>query len=335
MRAPLSSTWSAGLGAVAVLLGASAPGAPAAPPPATVEGRREARLSVTVDPDSTGTILVPSPFTVVPGSGRIALHVPESDGIFLLRGETILHHFPLGDRFTELDDLEASEDLLVAGRCPPSGRTTVDLAVFDLHTGKAVDVISSANPNLRVDFESADLWRVVVEGDRVGVYQPVAEATYPLWERGGTQVIGADQMGQAATGIGFADGEKLIPRVDGSVSVRERATTRTLAPAGEGEFLDPVPGGGALFLQPAVAVRADADGDFLLPHELAVRLLGPDGKRTDFLLSSVDRDVSARRLVFQGRPVCVRGERVYWIFLGADYLEIRSADLSELAARGG
>lgn len=318
-------------GTVLMLLAANGPAAPSEP----VEGRTEARVSVTVDPDDSGTILVPSPFTVVPGSGRIALHVPESDGIFLLQGEVILHHFPLSDRLAELNDLDATADLLVAGRCPLSGRTTAELALFDLGTGRTVDLVSSANPNLRVDFESVDLWRVVVEGDRAGVYHPGAEATYPLWERGGARVIGADQMGQAVAGIGLGAGPRMIPHADGSVSVRERATTRPLASPGEGEFLDPAPGGGVLFLQPAATVRSDADGDFLLPHELAVRLLDAAGNRTDFLLSSVGRDVDARRLVFHGRPVRVRGDRVYWIFLGADFLEIRSAELRELAASGG
>jgi hypothetical protein len=300
-----------------------------------LEGVTVARISVTVDPDGSGTIQVPSPFTVLPGTDRVALHVPEADGIFLLEGERILHHFPRAPGAPAPQDLESAGDLLAAGAPLLDGRLTADLALYDLAARGLLDRVSSANPFLQVDFEMSDLWRVVVEDDVVGVYHPGAGATYPLWTRAARLIPSSDQMTRASAGIGFGGEVRLAPLADGTVTRHERARATPFATAADGEFLDPVPGDAALFLQPAATVRADADGDFLLPHRIDVRLLTADGDRTDFSLQSIARKVRAKRVVIQGRPVRVRGDHVYWIFLGADYLEIRAANLREIAAVQG
>lgn len=303
--------------------------------PKALEGVTVARISVTVDPDDRGTIQVPSPFTVLPGSDRIAIHVPEADGIFLLEGERILHHFPRPPGAPDPEDMDATADLLAAGAPRVTDLVTADLSLYDLRTRKLLDRISTANPYLRVDFEMSDLWRVVVEDGRAGVYHPGAGATYPLWTRDGGVVPSADQMTGASAGLGFGGEARLTPLADGTVALQRRAQTVPFADADAGEFLDPAPDGAALFLQPAVAVRSDADGDLLLPHEIAVRRLAADGTRADFRLDSIDSGVKAKRLVIHGRPVRVRGDRVYWIFLGADFLEIRAATLREITAVEG
>lgn len=319
--------------AAALLLAAPHLGAGARAKP--LRGVTVARISVTVDPDERGTIQVPSPFTVLPGSDRIAIHVPEADGIFVLEGERILHHLPRPPGAPEPQDLEAAAGLLAAGAPQVTERITADLALYDLAGGLLLDRVSSANPFLRVDFEMSDLWRVVVEDGTVGVYHPGAGATYPLWTRAGRLVPSSDQMTRASAGIGFGGEVKLAPLADGTVHLHRRAQETTFATADDGEFLDPAPGGSALFLQPAAAVRADSDGDLLLPHEIDVRRLTAAGERADFSLDSIDHGVRAKRLVIHGRPVRVRGDRVYWIFLGADFLEIRAANLREIAAVEG
>lgn len=309
----------------------------AAPAPAgsAVKGRTVARVSVTVDPDGTGTIQVPSPFTVIPGSGEVAINVPESGGILLLAGERIVHHFPLMIGFQRPLDLESDGALLVSGSPQFVERTTAQVAIFDLASRRIEDRIWSANPYLRIGFEATDLWRIVVEDGKVGVYQPKAGATYPLWIRGSGALRSEDQVTDAVAGIGFASETRMIPDAAGNVTLRRRASAIPFATPEDGEFLDAGPNESALFLQPTLTVRSDSNGDFLLPHEIATRLIDTNGNRTDFLLDAIDTGVKASRLVIQGRPVRVRGDTVYWIFLGADFLEIRGAKLREIAAIEG
>jgi hypothetical protein len=293
-----------------------------------LEGRPIARIAVTVDPDERGTIRVPSPFAVLPDGARVAVHVPESDGIFVLEGDRILHHFPLGPGAHEIRDMAAAGSLLVAG-CPAEDeRFTAEIFLFDLATGRSFAPVSSANPRLVTDFESLELWRVVTDGTLAGVYAPAAGATFPLWSRGQGLLPSAEQIVRAASGIGFGEGPRPIPVPGGAVELRDRAHSTPLAGPDDGEFLDAaLDGTAALLLRPAARVRSDTDADLLLPHELAVRLVRASGERTDLRLRSIDEGVVASRLLIHGRPVRVSGRHVHWLFLGADFLEIREADL--------
>jgi hypothetical protein len=290
-----------------------------------IEGEPFARVSVTVDPDESGTIEVPSPFTIVPGTKRVAIHVPEAEGIFLLEGERILHHYPREDAV--MHDLEATERMIVAGQRSDGGAVNVILDVFDLETGEKIDHVQSANPYLRIEGEGSDLWRVVVAGNRVGVYQPGAGASYPLWDRDTGYVASSEQIARASAGIGFGGETAWIPHPDGSISRKHRGQTRFVTDVHGGEFIDPVSDRAILLLQPAESVRSDADGDFLLPRELGVRIVDDDGSKHDFQLVSLSSRVRASRLVIQGRPVRVYAGRVYWIYLGIDFLEIRSTPI--------
>ncbi len=287
-----------------------------------------ARLSVTVDPDDSGTILVPSPFTPVPGSDRIVVHVPESGGIFLLEGERILHHYPLDEG--ELHDISATETLFVAGRRISSGRMTVDLRVFDLRSGQSVATVRSKNPYLRVDLAQEEHWRVVVGDTRIGVFHPEAGASYPLWDSETGFVASPDQLAGAKAGIGFVGETKWIPTVGGGVSRHQRGRAVEFATPEQGDFIDGVSDRAILLRQPQATVRADADGDLLLSRDLPVRILDEEGVARDFRLRSMDADVRARRLVIQGRPVRVDDGSIYWIYLGVDYLEIRTVPVSEI-----
>jgi hypothetical protein len=295
-----------------------------------IHGETFARVSVTVDPDGSGTILVPSPFAVVPETGRVAINVPEAEGILLLEKERILHHFPLPSGSTPVHDLAAAGRLLVAGRHAGEGLSTVDLQIFDLRTGLSIASVQSNNPHLRVDPGAGEQWRVVIDGTRVGVFHPPTAASYPLWIREEGVLPGPVQMARASAGIGFGSGAAWTPEPDGSVSARTRGATVTFADPGLGEFLDPVLDRAVLLGQPVATVRADADGETLLPHEIGVRLVDVAGKRTDFRLQTMAADVKARRLVIQGRPVRVVGDRIYWMYLGRDYLEIRTVPASEI-----
>jgi hypothetical protein len=307
------------------LLAGSAPAADS-----VVSGDVYARVSVTVEPDESGTILVPSPFAIVPESNRVVIHVPESGGIFLLEGERILHHYPLVHGVGLLHDMAADVGLFVAGRHGVEGLATVDLWVFDLRTGEAVATIQSKNPHLRVELGTEALWRTLIEDTRVGIFHPGAGASFPLWERETGTVLSAEQMAGASGGIGLAGERKWVPDAGGTVSVWSRGRTVKFVAADRGEFLDAVGYRAVLLSQPAPTVRADADGDFLLSHELGVRLVDGDGVETDFRLQSMSPDVRASRLVIQGRPVRVHGDRIYWIYLGRDFLEIRTVPVSEI-----
>ena len=310
-----------------VVGGALATGVHAADDPEAFEGDVVARVSVTVDPDSEGTIDVPSPFAILPDGERVAICVPESDGIFLLKGPRILHHFSLP---AGMHDLTAAGDLLVAGRWLPEGSVTVELHVFDLTTHRPVEVVRSFNPHLRMAPGEEDYWRVVIEGGTVGVYHPPTGASYPLWSRDGGPIAGTDQMTKSRGGIGLGEGSAWVPLPDDSVALKVRGSSTPVLPAEGGAFLDGIGEEALLFLPPAESVRSDADGDFLLPLELAVARAGIDGTSHEFRFVSMDPAVKTSRLVIRGRPVRVRGDRVYWIFLGYDYLEIRSLPVTVL-----
>jgi hypothetical protein len=297
--------------------------------PPILEGETHARLSVTVDPDESGTILVPSPFAIVPGSDRVVVHVPESGGIFLLEGERILHHFPLPD-VAELHDIAAAETFFVAGRRFPSGLVTVELRAFDLREGRPLASVESRNPQLRVDLEAEELWRVVIRGSRAGVFHPATGATVPLWDRETGPVPSADQVAGATAGLDWDAETKWVPAPDGSVSRSTRGRSVEVVAPGRGEFLDAVSDRAVLLLQPAETVRADADGELLLSHELGVRLVEEGGVEKDFRLRSMSDDVRATRLVVRGRPIRVHDGRIYWIFLGTDYMEIRTVPVSAI-----
>jgi hypothetical protein len=284
-----------------------------------------ARISVTVDPDDSGTIQVPSPFAVLPGGKRVAIHAPESGGVFVLEREDILHHFPYATGGSGIDDLAAADGLLAIGQRGRGGHVTATVGICDLHQGRLLEVVRSANPHLRVEGLGEDLWRVVVTDRRVGVYQPHAGATYTLWDAETGVLEGNEQMASARAGLGLRGDVAWIPSVDGTLERKERGRTERLTHADVGDFLDVVSDDVVLLLQPEIMVRSDAGWDFLLPEELAMRLLDKGGATKDFTLESRTRDVAASRLVIHGRPVCAFGGRLYWIFLGVDFLEIRSA----------
>lgn len=293
-----------------------------------LSGDVAARIAVTMDPDSTGTIHVPSPFSIVPGTSDIMLVVPESDGAFLLRGDRILHHFPLP--ISRVHDLEVSSELLVTGRRPEVGHTTVDLEIIDFPSRRRLDRVQSANPFLRIQGPGYELWRVVLEGDRVGIYDPSRGASYPLWVRGEGRVLSSDQIALASPGIGWNGALAWMPLSDGTVSRTHRGRSELFTSGDEGEFLEAVTEDSALLLAPTRSVRVDSDGEYLLDRELAIRWRRLDGATRDFRIETTSSDMHAKRIVMRGRMVRVRDAALYWIFAGYDYLEIRTLPLSEI-----
>jgi hypothetical protein len=254
-----------------------------------------------------------------------------SDGILLLESERILHHFPYQSTSHAIHDLESTATLLVAG-ARLEGRATVGLDVYDLETGRALERVTSANPHLRFHGEGEDLWRVLISGDEVGVYHPPTAASYPLWERPRGILPSPDQMSRAQGGLGFGREITWVPHQDGSISRKERGRTARVTDSFGGDFVDVVSDTTILLLQPAETVRSDANGEVLLSSDLAVRLVEASGTHRDFRLRSLSPDVTATRLVIHGRSVRVRNGRLYWIYLGYDYLEIRTASVPALRA---
>lgn len=297
------------------------PGAVAGAPP-VVAGDRIARLSITLE-HRGDTAVVPGPFTVLPDGKRVAIDVPESDGILLVEGDRILHHFPLPANAAGIDGLAASSTLLVAGRRPRDGPTNVDLFVFDLQTGLFVERIESANPFLRAPAEGRDTWRIVVDGDRVGVFEPTTAATYPLWDRGTGFIVGSQQVVQSTAGLGFGDSAKWIPNPDGSVDRKVRGRSEPFASAGEGEFLGDFGEEGIVLLQSA----GDPASPPTLPRELVVHALEGERAIAELRVEAVDPAVDSDRRLLSGRPAQVSATRLYWVYLGPDYLEVRAADL--------
>jgi hypothetical protein len=308
---------------LASLLDASlARGAPA------LAGKVAARIAVTMDTDDTGTIHVPSPFSIVPGTGEIVLVVPESDGIFLLRGKRILHHFPLP--VAHVHDVDVSSKLLVTGRRPETGRVTADMEIFDFPTRRRIERVQSANPFLRVEGPGHEFWRVVLGGDRVGIYQPSQGATYPLWVRDAGIVASAEQVALASPGIGWGGEVAWVPLFDGSVSRMNRGRSEPMVDAGNGEFLGAIGDASILVLSPSPSVRVDSDGEFLLDRDLQLRWQRVDGATREFRIATTSSDVRAEKIVVRGQPARVRDDSLYWIFAGYDYLEIRTLPLAEV-----
>jgi len=291
-------------------------------------GREAARISVTMYADAAGTIHVPSPFAIVPDTHEIALCVPESDGVFLLRGRRILHHFPLVD--SRVHDLEATSELLVAGRRPEVGRVTVDLEVIDLVEKRSLQRVQSANPFLRVDGPGHEFWRVILSGNRVGVYHPAQGASYPLWIRNEGMVESADQLALASPGTSWGREIAWVPQADGSLSRWERGRTERVAVPDDGEFLDSISDDSVLLLAPSDTVRVDTDGGFLLARHVTIRFVKIGAPPREFRLETTAPDLVADRIVMRGRVARVRDGSLYWIFAGPDYLEVRTLSLAEV-----
>ncbi|HET9888170.1 MAG TPA: hypothetical protein VFR10_11710, partial [bacterium] len=202
-----------------------------------------ARLNVTVSA-KRGAARLPTPFTVLPDEQRAAVYVPETGGVLLLHGEDVLHHFPIptvpADGSSALHDLDASDRFLVGGRWTPDDLTTVELHIFDLQTGTAAAHIESRNPHLggEVNDLARQLWRVVVDGDTVGVYDPRLGASVPLWVQGKGAVESAEQMPHVSAGIGFGSGDVWIPVSNGEVERRIGAEKMKADPMEGTIFLD-------------------------------------------------------------------------------------------------
>ena len=292
-----------------------------------IRGDVVARLSVTVTPDESGTLEVPSPFAVAPDGRRVAIHVPESGGIFILEGRRILRHLPLPAGAGSLQDLHITESYLVVGRRPAEGRTTCELDLFDLATGELAQRVHSANPNLRCTGAGADLWRIVSGEGRVGVYHPGRGGSVPLWDRAKGLLLGADQMAGERSGIGLSGESAWVPNPDGSVSRKQRGRTRTVTGPEDGLFLAGSAAGDLFLLEPTDVVGPPGEGGVLLPPELRVRHWQDDSVITEIRLRASSSRTGAKRLVVRGRPVQVLGNRLFWLFVGFDFLEIRSMEI--------
>ncbi len=305
----------------AVVLAVAAPPAPAAPKPASVRlpGETVARVAITLA-ERDGAALVPGPFAVLPGGRRVALALAEADGILLLEGDRIVHHFPLPGDAHEFDDMAASPALLVAGRRMLGASAFVDLFVYDLQSGREVERVQSANPYLRPPADGRDRWRIVLEGTLLGAFDPSMAATYPLWDAKAGVIAGGEQVVRSTSGVGFDDAAVWVPNPDGSVNRKGRGVSEPFAAPGAGEFV------GGLG-DSVVVVLADDDPaapERRLPRELVVRVQEADTIR-ELRLPAVDGAVKEDVRIVPGRPVRMLGGRLYWCYLGPDYLEIRAA----------
>jgi hypothetical protein len=309
--------------------------------------RTFARLSVTVrGRDEKGPAL-PTPFTVLSNEKRAAVYVPESGGILLLEGDQVRHHFPIpavpADASAAIDDLDANETLLVGGRWTPADPVTVELFVFDIASGKLLEHIESRNPRLggEANERARFLWRVVIDADTVGVYDPRLGASVPLWVRGAGPVASADQVAQMRAGIGFGRDPAWVPTVDGLLSIRRGGKSTPIAGVDSLLFLDgildPLVGNGwdpiALMIDVGrargdsidaggVATNDAEDGRFVL--------IGiPAPERTSFASLTVTADplLELRPNWIHGRPVRIRGQNYYYPYIGRDFLEIRRKDV--------
>lgn len=303
-----------------ILVGlACAPLAARAEPP-LVEGEVLARLSVTVE-EGGAAVLVPGPFAVFPDGRRVAVNVPEANGILLVEGDRILHHFPV-PASPDVSDLAASDSILVAGRRPRGGPVNVELLVFDVVTGRLVQQIQSANPYLRAPAEGIDAWRIVVDGGRVGVFEPSTAATYPLWDRATGLVTGAEQVVRSTSGLGFGEDARWIPKAGGGVDRKVRGRSEPFASPDDGEFVGAA-AGDVVVLMPFDAAAAERR----LPAEIVVRVLHGEHAIAELRLDARSAAMASERLVLAGRPVRVQDGRICWSRLGPDYLEIRATDL--------
>jgi hypothetical protein len=301
---------------------------PALAEPPRLEGDVAAQLSITVRRDAAGTAWAPGPFTPLPGGTRVAIYVPEAGGILVLEEDRILHHFPVPDG-SAVDDLAASGSLLVAGRRPRQGPVHVSLSVFDVDTGRLVQRVESANPYLRAPAEGRDKWRIVVEGDAIGAFDPVTAATYPLWDRSGGAVRGSDQVIRSIAGIGLGPSAAWIPNPDGSVARKVRGRAVPFSAPEDGEFVGGTPDGALVLLQPS-----GTEGPACrLPRELIVRVLEGEHAISELHLAAVSDAVTEERCGIVGRPVQLLERRLYWARLGHDDIEIRTTALPPPAGR--
>ncbi len=297
-----------------------------------------ARLSVTVrGKDEKGPAL-PTPFTVLPDEKRAAIYVPESGGILLLDGDQVRHHFPIpavpADASSAVDDLDATDQLLVGGRWTPADLVTVELFVFDVDTGKLLEHVESRNPHLggEANERARFLWRVVADADTVGVYDPRLGASVPLWVLGTGEVPSADQMARMRAGIGFGRDPAWIPTADGSLSVRREGRTTPIAGRDSLLFMDgslEVAGENGSYDPLALMVHARREqSPSVLIH--GARVIEKDGLRMGggggLQASTGDDRLGLSADWIRGRAICVRRPNLYWPYLGRDYLEIRRMD---------
>jgi hypothetical protein len=295
-----------------------------------------ARLNVTVSA-RRGAARLPTPFTILPDEKRAAVYVPETGGVLLILGEDVVHHFPIptvpSDGSSALHDLDASDRFLVGGRWTPGDQTTVELHIFDLQTGSSAAHIETRNPHLGGEADEAArlLWRVVIDGGTVGVYDPRLGGSVPLWVEGKGPVESQEQMARVSAGIGFGREEVWIPATNGEVE-RRLASERFKAEAS----------GGALFLDEASSLPAVTPFD---PRLCFVRIQ-PPGSSTHFdifldaagphALTDAPRvridtsDDWVEKNWIEGRPARVRGGQLYWPVIGQDEIEIQRSRLDAL-----
>lgn len=295
-----------------------------------------ARLNVTVSA-RRGAARFPTPFAILPDEQRVAVYVPETGGVLLLRGEDVLHHFPIptvpADGSSALQDLDASDKFLVGGRWTPEDQTTVELHIFDLQTGRSAAHIESRNPHLggEVDEMARLLWRVVVDGDTVGVYDPRLGASVPLWVQNKGAVESAEQMARVSAGIGFGREDVWIPAANGEVERRigkQRWKAEPIA--------------GVIFLDEASSLPASAGFD---PRLCFVRMQFPESAtHFDIFLDTAGTRVFSEpprvhietsdgwvdKNWIEGRPVRVRGSQFYWPVISQDEIEIQRLPLEVL-----
>ncbi len=330
-----------------------------------------ARLNVTVNL-KRGASRLPTPFTILPDEARTALYVPETGGILLLRGETIAHHFPIpivpADGSVAIDDLDATDRLLVGGKWTPDEEITVELHIFDLQSGRSLAHVESRNPHLggEANALARHLWRVVVREDTVGVYDPRLAASVPLWVAGSGPVESGEQMARMRAGIGFGGEDTWAPAADGSVALRTQGRSLAipsadrLPPHNPSAFAEdagrrgaPAAGssGSAPSLQPPfaryvalvepssasgappAAWTADAVRAKLVTVSIPCLQSSADtclvaGMRRTFAVH--DAGIETEGGWIRGRPIRVRGDSIYWPYLGLDELEIRRAPIDWL-----
>jgi hypothetical protein len=91
-----------------------------------------------------------------------------------------------------------------------------------------------------------------------------------------------------------------------------------------GFFLDGSPDGDLFLLEPTDVADLPGEHGILLPPVLRVRQWHGETAITEIRLKASSSRTGAERLVVQGRPVQISGNRLYWLFVGFDFLEIRS-----------
>jgi hypothetical protein len=192
---------------------------------------------------------------------------------------------------------------------------TVDLFVFDFPGRRRLDRLQSANPFLHTTNDDL-AWRVVAGAELVGVFHTESAATYPLWRRGQGLVPSSEQVGRARAGIGFGD-ERWIPLPDGSVDRWVRGRTENVVPPGGEPFVGGFPDGTAVLLAPG-------SDPSQLTGEIHLTLHHQGQPVGDVSLPAVSPSARGSRRVLTGPAVRIQDDRYYWLYLGYDYVEIRS-----------